>query len=149
MLLLYLPSVRLLCCGSFVGFSLNCAFYIIIKGVAIWGVGQPYDKDDEDEEIFTLPTLGSPVCVIWHWILFRDVGYSSSRPFDPVKRYLFRAHDVSLCVESEAMCEFKWKQNVTITSDYSKHHCGLGNLFSSKLIQMWPQIETQIHEGVK
>ena len=50
-----------------------------------------------------------------------DVGFSCSHPLGPGQHYL-QALDIGLHVEFEAMWEDESRYNITIASDYSKHH---------------------------
>ena len=51
---------------------------------------------DVDTEIFSLPTLGSPACLVWHRVLLPVVGSSSRHTLDPGQYYLLQALDVDL-----------------------------------------------------
>ena len=83
-------------------------------------------------EIFLQPTLSSPACGTWHWVLLPDVRSSSSLPLDPGHYYHFQELNTGLPVESEFMWENEWMHNVTSACDnpYTLWW-GLGVLFSS------------------
>ena len=79
--------------------------------MAIWEVRQPHVRCDVVTEIFSLPTPGSPACVVWYRIMLPD-GPSSSHLPDPDQYYLLQSLDTGLHVKSETM----WEDEFGITS---------------------------------
>ena len=97
---------------SFVGLSLNCPQQIIkriairrFRGSDIWG--------DVVAEIFSQPHMF--LVLRWH------NTYSYCYPLGPLQHYLLQSLDEGLCVESDAVWEDEWRNNVNIDSDHTKH----------------------------
>ena len=90
----------------------------IIIGIAIWGVRQRDISGDMVAEIFSLPRLGPPTCVIWRRTLLLDGVSSSSHPLDPGQHFLLYVSSVGLRVICETMWEDECGHNIIITSDH-------------------------------
>ena len=94
----------------------------ILDGVAIWRVRWWDVTRIVVREIFWQLVLGSPVCEAWCRVLLSDLGSSCCHPLNPSLIYCFPVLDAGFRIESEAIWEYDWWQDVTITSDLSKHH---------------------------
>ena len=106
---------------SFVGLSLNCTSYIIIKGIVIW-----------DRQLFGLGVMSQKfshcqawvLLLVWHGVRYccQMKGSCSRLSLGPEKYYLLQALHVNLHTESEVTWENEWKYNINIASDHPRHH---------------------------
>ena len=82
-------SLSLLQQRSFIGLSVSYAPHIIIREIAIWGVGRLDVKGDVVAEIYSQPRLGPLACVAWSRVLSSNTGSSISSLLDPNQHYFF------------------------------------------------------------